>query len=268
MQIIKERVEDNEAFIVPLADMHLEDKYFTEKSEAKLKETIEWVRKHKNARVILNGDVFNVATRTSKTSPFSINKRVLNDFDGDQMAYAVHLFEPIKEQIICATLGNHEMRTMDFENRSWLSELCAKLSTPNRQVVCCGVSALIFLKVGKSRRRMTGSAQTYSIYATHTVGGGSTPGSKMNRVVKSEDVIGGCDVYFGSHNHMMGALEMGKFVANPNNCTASFIKQMYVDTGGYLDYGGYVERAQMSPTTLGSPKVKFSSKYKLVNVEL
>jgi len=152
MKIIKEIINYDTAYIVPLGDIHLEDKYFTEKSEEKLKEQIDWVKKRKNARVFLTGDIFNVATRASKTSPFSINKKLLNKYGGDQMAYALDLFNPIKKQIIGAIDGNHEQRTLDFNNRSWTTELCGKLSTKEREVKYCEISCLLFLKIGKSKK--------------------------------------------------------------------------------------------------------------------
>ena len=77
MKIIKELIPYNTVYVVPFGDIHLEDKYFTKKSEKKLKEQIDWVKKRPNARAFITGDIFNVATRASKTSPFSINKSLL-----------------------------------------------------------------------------------------------------------------------------------------------------------------------------------------------
>ena len=267
MKIIKEVVPYNTVYLIPLGDIHLEDKYFTKKSEKKLKERIEWIRKRPNARAFITGDVFNVATRASKTSPFSINKKLLNDYDGDQMAYAVDLFSPIKEKIIGAIDGNHEQRTIDFNNRSWITEFCGELSTKEREIKYCDISCLLFLKIGKSNKEGDKrSAQTYSGYIHHTTGGGGTPGSKINRVKKLEDIVVGCDFYIGAHNHMSGAINLSTFISNPNNCTVTQLNQVYVDAGGFLDYGGYVERYQLAPTTLGAPTIKFEAKNKNIEV--
>jgi len=268
MKIIKEIIPYDTAYIIPLGDIHIEDQYFTKKSEKKLKEQIEWIKKRKNARVFLTGDIFNVATRISKTSPFSINKKLLNDYDGDQMAYAIDILNPIKDKIIGAIDGNHEQRTIDFNNRSWTTELCGKLSTKEREVKYCDISCLLFLKIGKARKEGNRSAQTYSGYIHHTTGGGSTPGSKINRVAKLEDIIVGCDFYIGAHNHMQGAVTLSTFLSNPNNCTMTQIKQTYIDAGGFLDYGGYVERFQLTPTVIGAPIIRFETKNKNISVEI
>lgn len=268
MNSIKETISHDTAYLIPLGDMHIDDKHFNEKSEQILKEQIEWIRKRPNARAFITGDVFNIATRNSKTSPFSTNKRVINDFNGDVMAYAVHLFEPIRDKIIGAVDGNHEYRTRDYANRSWMTELCAKLSTKEREVKYCKDSCVLFLKVGKTNKGKNRSAQTYSGYIQHTTGGGSTPGSKINRVAKLEDIVVGCDFYIGAHNHMQGAVKLKTFISNPQNCTTTEIIQTYIDGGGFLDYAGYIERAQLRPTTIGAPTIEFESKHKLVKANI
>jgi len=268
MKIIREIIPYDSAYIIPFGDIHLEDQYFTEKSEKKLKEQIDFVKKHDNARAFLTGDIFNVATRTSKTSPFSINKKLLNKYNGDQMEYALDLFRPISDKIIGAIDGNHEQRTIDFNNRSWITELCGKLSSKEREVKYCDISCLLFLKIGKSRIEGERSAQTYSGYIHHTTGGGGTAGSKINRVKKLEDIVVACDFYIGAHNHMCGAVTLSTFIANNTKCTVTQINQSYIDAGGFLDYGGYVERFQLSPTTIGAPIIYFETKNKNIKINI
>ncbi|MDP2693130.1 MAG: hypothetical protein Q8O88_05850, partial [bacterium] len=183
MIIVTENVSHSKADLIPLGDMHLGDEYFTKKSLFKLKGYIDWIKQNPHSRVVLTGDIFNVATRTSKTSPFSRN------WIEDEVDYAVTLFEPIKKQIIGAVDGNHENRLLEFANYSLTKELCYKLSTKEHKVIYCAESCMLFLKVGKkltgiSKKFRSGerSDQTYSIYIHHTTGGGSTVGGKLNRV--------------------------------------------------------------------------------------
>lgn len=264
MVTITEFIPEDCGYVIILGDIHLGDALFTKRAEEKLRGYINWVKENKNARVFLNGDVFNVATRQSKTSPFDKNPRF-----ADEMEFALDLFKPIANQIIGATDGNHEFRLIDFVNFSLINELCQRLSTPTRKVIYCAESCLLFLKVGrpskheraiKYRNSPNRAGQTYSGYIHHTTGGGSTIGGKMNRVDKLRQMIAGCDFYAGNHNHMEGTAKTKIFMPNLQNCTLTEIRQVLVDCGGFLDYGGYVERAQCAPTDIGAPRIRFDAK--------
>lgn len=270
MTTITEVIQHDHAYLIPLGDIHLEDKAFTKKSEEKLRGYVDWIRKNPNSRVFLTGDIFNVATRISKTSVFEVNTRLLSDYDGDQMAYAINIFEPIKSQIIGAIDGNHEFRTRDFNNRSWLTELCGKLSTKEHEVKYCKDSCMLFLKVGKSNKiGINRSKETYSGYIHHTTGGGKTPGSKINRVDDLRKIIAGCDFYIGGHNHMIGGVKPKIYVPNVNNCTLTEINQIEIDSGGFLEFdSSYAERQELSPMEIGAPKIRFDGKEKSIIVSL
>ena len=79
IKTITETIKSDTAYLIVIGDLHLEDKYFTEKSEKKLKGFIKWVAERDNARIFLNGDIFNVATRASKTDPFKRNSKISED---------------------------------------------------------------------------------------------------------------------------------------------------------------------------------------------
>jgi len=273
MLTITEYIPEDTGYLIVLGDVHLGDEYFSKRAEEKLRGYIDWVKDNPNARVFLNGDIFNVATRQSKTSPFGANKRFSNE-----MEMAIDLFKPIADQIIGATDGNHEFRLIDFVNFSLINELCQRLSTPNRKIIYCAESCLLFLKVGRpelnphtnkqKRNSQHSSAQTYSGYLHHTTGGGGTIGGKLNRVDKLRQMVAGCDFYCGSHNHLEGTVKTKIFLPNPNNCTLTEVRQVLVDCGGFLDYGGYTERGQCPPVDLGAPRIRFDACKKDIHVSL
>ncbi len=267
MKTITEVIKDESAYLLVIGDLHLEDPFFTEKSEKKIRGYVDWVKKHPNARVFLNGDIFNVATRKSVTSPFGVNPRVANyesEYD-----YALDIFGPIRNQIIGANDGNHEQRTIDFSNDSKTLTLCKLLSTPERKVIYTQDSCVLFLKVGKSRKRGEDrSAQTYSGFIQHSVGGGSTPGGKLNRANVMRSVVAGCDFYVANHNHLEATAKARVFMPNVAKCTLTEVRQIIITAGGFLDYGGYVERAQMPPTDLGTPRLRFDGKKKDIHISL
>lgn len=273
MLTLTEYIPEDTGYLVVIGDVHLGDELFTERSEKKLRGYIDWVQENPNARVFLNGDIFNVATRVSKTSPFDANKRF-----SDEMDMAIDLFKPIANQIIGATDGNHENRLIDFANHSLINTLCQILSTPERKVMYCGISCLLFVKQGTAdmnyktnkRRRASkcSSAQTYSGFIHHTTGGGGTIGGKLNRVDKLRQIVAGCDFYCGSHNHLEGTVKTKIFLPNPNNCTLTEVRQVLVDCGGFLDYGGYVERGQCPPVDLGAPRIRLDACKKDIHIAL
>lgn len=272
MFTVTEFIPEEAGYLVVIGDVHLGDALFTKRAEEKLRGYIDWVKAHPNSRVFLNGDIFNVATRQSKTSPFDKNPRF-----SDEMDFAIDLFKPIANQIIGATDGNHEFRLIDFVNFSLINELCQRLSTPERKIIYCAESCLLFLKVGRPPKHGTPikwrdlpnrAGQTYSCYIHHTTGGGSTVGGKLNRVDKLRQMIAGCDVYYGNHNHMEGTVKTKIFFPNIQKCTITELRQVLVDCGGFLDYGGYVERAQCAPIDIGAPRTRFDGIKKDVHISL
>lgn len=242
MKYIECEIQDKIAYIVPIGDLHIGDKAFKGIGEHKLKEELEWIKKHPTARVFLNGDIFNVASRISKTDPWST--------DTDEYQRAIELFEPYKDIIIGATDGNHEARMMDMFGVSPMQFFCERLKIPY-----CGWSAVVRFKVGK--RNDGRWEQNYFLYFHHTTGGGGTLGSKMNRVVKLRDIVEGMDVYFGSHNHQLSVMPQEVYYPSMQGGIKKR-RIWYVDCGSYLEWdNSYAEKGMMAPTKLGSPRVRF-----------
>ena len=111
-------IEKDFTYILPISDIHIGDKNFTKKSEELLKSNLEWAKKE-HAYIFLNGDILNVATRRSASSP---SDQVMNL--QQQIEYAIELFKPYKDNILGAIDGNHEQRLMDDTGYSPLSSVC------------------------------------------------------------------------------------------------------------------------------------------------
>lgn len=247
MKYLTVEIPENVAYVIPIGDIHLGDKGFKGEGETKLRGYLDWVKLHPNARIFLNGDIFNVASRNSKTSPF--------ETDTSEYQQAIDLFKPYKDQIIGATDGNHEARMMDEFGVSPLALMCGNLNIPY-----CKYSAVVRLRVGKreSSDRASRYYQNYWLYFHHTTGGGGTIGSKINRVTKLRDLVEGMDVYFGNHNHQIAAAPQDVYYPS---IQGGILKRRiwYVDSGSYLGWeNGYAEKGMMPPTKLGSPRVRFS----------
>lgn len=258
MKYLTCEVPESKAYIIPIADLHVGDRAFKGEGERKLKGYLEWVKSTPGARIFLNGDIFNVASRISKTDPFSQNS--------DEYREAIELFRPYKHLIIGAVDGNHEARMMDMFGVSPMQLFCIALDIPY-----CKWSAVVRLKVGqpsKSKMR-AGWKQNYFLYFHHTTGGGGSIGSKLNRVIKLTEIIEGCDVYFGSHNHQLAVAPQDVYTPSLQGGKVVKRRKWYVDCGSFLEWeDSYAERGMMAPTKLGSPRVRFDSLKHDIHVSL
>jgi hypothetical protein len=241
-------IPDKFGYLIPLSDIHIGDSSFTEYSLKKLKGYINWVKEHKNSRVFLMGDLYNVATRTSKTSPFGRNV--------DEEKLAVDLFKPIREQICGVIRGNHENRIKDSANLQLLLSFCRILDIEDKYY---DISQVLNFRVWKRKRKGEGGTwgQQYLIYFHHTSGGGSTVGGKINRAAKLREVVEGCDVYIGAHNHMLGHAVTSIKSPNIRKGIIENRPQHIVDAGGFVEWdNSYCEEKQLSPLKIGATRIR------------
>jgi hypothetical protein len=249
MIYLEAEIPEDVGYLIPIGDLHLGDKAFSKRSLEKLKGYVKWVKERSNARVILMGDIFNTATRVSKTSPFEQTE--------DEEEWAYKLFSPIKDKIICVIDGNHEWRLIDFANYSILNSFAKRLG-----IKYAGISAVVNFKINKRKRGTIGGVwrEQYLIYAHHTRGGGALVGSKMNRVDKLRIMVANADVYLGAHNHQLGVMPVSVGIIDVRHKRVNYPKQWLVDCGSYLDWeNSYAEKDQMPPVKLGSPRIRFDS---------
>jgi hypothetical protein len=239
MKFISATIKHDKAYLIPIGDIHLGDKAFGKAGRAKLAGYLDWVAKTPNARVFLMGDVFNVAGRGTKTSPFESSASEYDQAHG--------LFEPVRSQILGVIDGNHEARMIDMFGYSPLQAFCARLGVPY-----CGWSAVLELKVGRNR------TNAYYCYMHHTTGGGGSLGGALNRSLKLQDIVQGVDVYCGGHNHQLVTGVKSVYRPDPAGQRVVARKITYVDCGSYLDYeNSYAEKGMYPPGKLGSPKLSF-----------
>jgi hypothetical protein len=242
-------ISNDYAYLLPISDAHIGDKSFHPEGYKKLQENIEWVRKEKHARVFLNGDILNVATRGSKTSPFEQDMNLR-----EQVEFAVKIFTPIKDKIDFAIDGNHELRIMDMCGYSPTVAICHELG-----IKYYGYSAVMCYTVGRGGKKGRGNRISYVVYAHHTNGGGATPGGKMNRIDKLRQIVVNADLYVGSHNHQLGVIPVTSYVVDTSHGKINQMRQVLVDTGGYLGWeDNYSEAKMLPPGKIGSPRIRLS----------
>lgn len=240
-------IPEDHGYLVPISDIHWSDPNFNKEGKKKLKGYCDWVMERTNAFIFLMGDIYNVAGRNEVTSPF--------ESETDEYSQAIDFFEPYKSRIIGAITGNHEFRIEDEFGINPLQLFCKALNIPY-----CKYSTLIRFRVGKRLNSGNRFFQNYFIYAHHSTGGGATIGGKLNRVVKLGEIVEGCDLILGAHNHQLAAAPRDVFYPSVQG---GIMKRRiwYVDCGGYLEYNdSYAEKSMLIPTKTGSPRIRFSGK--------
>lgn len=247
MKTIVCEIEEDVGYVIPISDLHYSDKAFTKNSLKVLKGNLDWVKDRPNARIVLVGDIFNGATRDSKTAPF--------DQRDTEFEELVELFRPYKEKIITAIDGNHEKRLEDFANFSLMNAFCMALGIPYSNK-----SVAINFKINKRPDEKRFRHQ-YVGYFHHTCGGGKNTGSKMNRVEAMTTLLTNADFYVGGHTHQLGAVPIISREYNVRTNKIEERRQLLVGAGGYLEWdGSYAEEMMLRPLKIGSPKIRLDGK--------
>ena len=230
-------------YLLPLGDVHMGSDSFGKEGRAKLKGYLEWAREHEDsAKIFLLGDIFDVATRQSKTSPYESSP--------NEYMEAITILEPYADLIVGAIDGNHEARMLDFAGISPTQHLCHALRVPY-----CKWSAILKFRVGK-REAADSYRCTYYCYIHHTCGGGRYVLGRDSSVLRSlTELLPGADVYCGGHNHKLSAGSR-----NIYNTNGKQQRITYVSCGSYLEYN--VTRTRNVGCTvlpkLGSPRIRLA----------
>jgi hypothetical protein len=241
-------------YLYTIGDIHLGSPNFSKDAEKKLRGYINFIEETPNARCFLMGDVFDTCTLTSKSDPFT-STMTLNQAE----KYAKKLFWPIRKKIIGGIKGNHENRLIKLARYSPVESLCENLNTPYY-----GTSVVLRFNLGLNKNGGSGGVQSHRVcyygYFHHMTGGGGTPGGKFNRVFKMASIMEDMDFYCGAHVHQLG--HFIDRVGRPNRIkgTVEMVKRAFILTGGFLDYrNSYAEEAMLSPTKLGSPRIRMDA---------
>lgn len=250
------RIKGDCAYVLAIGDLHIGDKAFGKESKRKLDGYIKWIKETPEARVILNGDLLNCATRSSKTSPFEQDMTL-----EEQITAVCEFLDPIKDKIVGAVSGNHERRIADFSGYDPTLAILWKLNLDTEKVYF-KYTGIIKFQVGKKDSVSDKAKNAYSVVFTHTTGGGKLIGSKLNRVDQMRhSTVTNADVYIGSHNHSLSAAPVLSMEYDPYNEVVIQRKQTLVSAGSYLEWNdSYAEAMQLEPMKLGSPRIRLEGK--------
>lgn len=245
MKVIKVNLNDerddklDEIRIIPIADAHIGDKTASLK---KLKEVIKKIEEEPNTYTIINGDLCNVALKTSKSDVYSDQMSPM-----EQINTLIELLEPIKDKILVMSSGNHENRIIKDTSIDVLDLASRELGIHDRYSNSWWYLYLRFGEKDQGRK----APMTYVITGYHGSGGGRRSGGKINRLEEMSQVVI-ADLYIMSHTHKPMTTTGVIYLPDFANNTLNRKEMHYLMTNSFLEYeGSYGEAMGMIPQSTG-----------------
>ena len=225
------------------SDWHIGDKFCDMQS---IKDEVEKVKGNPNAYCILNGDLCNMATRTSVSDIYSETMSIM-----EQIQICIDLLEPIKDKILFITNGNHENRTYKSDGVEIMLMVAKQLKLEDKY---CREGGILFLRFGKMDKTHHCRKQGYAIYISHGVGGGKRAGSKVNRLEDLSGIVD-ADIYIHGHTHLPLIFKQGFYRLNWRNSCVTFGDKLFVNSSAQLSYGGYGQIEGYKPASKSAPVI-------------
>lgn len=178
-------------------------------------------------------------------------------------------FKPIAPKCLGLLFGNHEDKYMKLKDQQDLhSWMCTELGAPN--LGYCGFADLVFVRCPKIKtmrifrghnphEKDCSTRYTLRFFLHHGFSGASTPGGKLNSLIKAMGTFE-ADCYMMGHVHDQKAQRSVRIGANAD-CTALVDRQTIgVITGSYLmtytqGTSSYGEQKGYQATPLGCVKI-------------
>jgi hypothetical protein len=252
-----------------VGDLHLGNPGFDEKRLKRDLKQIEcdpfsyWIGLGDNADFIAPGDKRFCAEHLDAGAKLNIGRL------GKYYMEQVHdLFYPIRRKCLGLLYGNHEekyfQRMNDEDAHAWL---CQELEVPNLKY--CAIFDLVFtrcrtkvpvLATHQLPHSQRSNANSWRVYCHHGSGGATTPGGKLNTLIRHMQNMD-ADLYFMGHVHDQKGQRMVTIGADASCRKITERQRVGVICGSYLrtykqGSVGYGEVKGYAPTSLGAAKVK------------
>lgn len=213
---------------------------------------VEWntfcdmVRKDKNKKIILVGDLMNNATRCSVSNIFEETLR-----PREQKKRMVEYLEPIRNHILCAVSGNHERRSGKDADNDPMYDIMSKLDLEDyyRQN-----AAFMKIQLGERSNAPNKGNGTYTFLVCHGAGGGFYTGAAVNRNERFGNVVEGLDCLIVGHTHKGTVTRPSKIVIDTYNNKVSMKHYTVVSSVSWLNYGGYAMQKMLLPSDVAKPQ--------------
>jgi predicted phosphodiesterase len=243
-------------YLIPLSDLHIGASF----DENKFLGYRQWILDRPNAYCVINGDVVDMATRSSIGGTFDTLR------PKEQRKLAVKFLKPLADEgkILAYIDGNHEARAAKDADEFTGEIICDMLGIPS---VYDPDGIFLFLSVGHDRNKGAKSRITYTVFMLHGWTGSRTIGGKANNIKSLADSVI-ADIYISSHTHQK--FMFPRRIIEPETRTKSlrYKKQVFVSSGSFMEWEGYSVRKGYNPASLGSPRIRLSGERKDLHVSI
>lgn len=220
-------------FILPLGDIHFGNRYYNKNA---LQVALDFANKHrKRTRIILMGDILEVATKTS------VGRSVYDERYPTQKQFevAIEKLKPYADMIDLIIEGNHEERIIRDTSFEIVQELAHRIGRFDAYGKFSGIVNYTL-----------GTGRTYSVFAWHGASNGTTESSVINSMLKMRELVV-AHIYLMGHTHKLMSFNKEVWLPNPNSKEPVNMEQLFVNTGTALGYGGYGEQKGLPRVTPG-----------------
>ncbi len=256
MKIIKADLSQHEfIYLVPLSDFHWDE---PQSDHQAIKGYVDWIRRHRNAYTILNGDLVTAPTKESAASVYEMAEPggTIEFPSLDRCADELFdLLKPIANRILTACSGGHEIKNLfRVTGSDWTYNLMKRLK---REQVYARDGGLLLMKT----KPLTPTDNIFfSALFTHGWGGARTRGAKLRKaeyLAEAAEV----DMVIISHDHTQNVTRKNiLYVPTWESTSPSVHRAMLISTGGFRGYGGYPLRSGYQPADLGTPRIRIGKK--------
>lgn len=256
MKVIKRdlSVDIDKITIIPISDVHIGDKTSNLKA---FKEVLERIKTEPNTFTILNGDLCNIALKTSKSDVYSDELTPM-----EQVLEIIRFLEPIKDKILVMSNGNHEDRITKDTSIDVLYLVAKQLKLEQVYSPSWWYLYLSFGKTNKNRPVL------YTISGYHGFGGSASTGAKANKVKKMSQVVL-ADVYLMSHVHE--PINTKGIIFVPDYQHKSIVKKemYYCISNSFVEYeNSYAEKMGLIPSNTGINEIELDGHKKGIRLIL
>lgn len=256
VKIIKADLTQHEfIYLIPLSDFHWDE---PQSDHEAIKGYVNWIKTHKNAYTVLNGDLVTAPTPASAASVYEMGEpgKKIEFPSLDQCTNElVALLKPIANKILAVCSGGHEFKHLfRLTGSDWTYNLMERLG---REKVYARDGGVLLIKTKPLNPK---DHIFFSAVFTHGWGGARTRGAKLRKAEYLAEAFE-ADMIIISHDHTQN-LTRRNILTIPSWSSPNVVarRTMLVSTGAFRGYAGYPLRAGYQPSDLGTPRIRIGKR--------
>ena len=256
VRIIKADLREHEfIYLVPLSDFHWDE---PQSDHEAIRGYVDWIKGHKNAYTLLNGDLVTAPTPESLASIYEMGEpgKKIEFPSLDRCADELtDLLSPIADRILAVCSGGHEFRHIfRATGFDWTYNLMKDLG---REKVYARDGGVLLIK---TKPLSSKDSIFFSAVFTHGWGSARTRGAKLRKAEYLAQAFE-ADMIIISHDHTQNITRSNAlYVPSWGSKVVAVHRVMLVSTGGFRGYAGYPLRSGYQPADLGTPRIRIGKR--------